>query len=529
MDKKPATAKVLTDEEKWEIRVKGKYILTAMDTIGKNGDAYCTDEILFRVSKSVRPDLTKQQFYTDKSLLLQAAFLHQEGCHLYAQRTWEYEVTAAEQLADILKDPALPVMEIPKELRAGDILLSEQQRKAIGLALNSRLAVILGGAGSGKTTLIEAIVHCFRGSVDSSEAYVLAAPTGKAARNLTERTGIEARTVHGALGKSPDANFLDAVSWNCIGLVVVDEASMVSLEMLAGILNRVRRNCRVVLLGDPNQLLSVGAGNVLSDLLTLGVPSICLQQQYRQSTDAAALRQNVVDFPKLNGEHELRWDDSFRLLPADDRAIPDLLCEEAARRYRAGESIQVLSPVRVKTGFSVQALNTRLQNEVNPLTAEKPTWGKFRDGDRVIVTQNNAYYNICNGDVGVLHIRGEKPHRVAALAVRGTLKTWQIDRGQGEYGIGHDDAPPPQLALAYALTVHKSQGSQYDTVLMPVSMATARMLYRNLLYTAISRAGKEVILVGSREALNTAMQCIPYPRKSKLVARTNLLRLGRSA
>lgn len=414
----------------------------------------------------MRPSLTGQRYRTDKALLLQAGFLHQEGYHLYAKRTWDYEVTAAERLADILKDPSLPVMEIPRELRAGDILLSEQQREAIELALNSRLSVILGGAGCGKTTLIEAIVHCFRERNDAFVPYVVAAPTGKAARNLTERTGIEARTVHGALGKSPDANFLDAVSWNCIGLVVVDEASMVSLEMLAGILNRVRRNCRVVLLGDPNQLLSVGAGNILSNLLTLGVPSICLQQQYRQSTDAAALRQNVVDFPKLNGEHELRWDDSFRLLPADDRAI---------------------------------------------------------------VTQNNAYYNICNGDVGVLHIRGEKPHRVAALAVRGTLKTWQIDRGQGEYGIGHDDAPPPQLALAYALTVHKSQGSQYDTVLMPVSMATARMLYRNLLYTAISRAGKEVILVGSREALNTAMQCIPYPRKSKLIARTNLLRLGRSA
>ena len=522
-------AKTFTNDEKREIEEKAKYILTAMDDIVKNGDAYCTDEQMFRASKAVRPSLTGQRYRTDKALLLQAGFLHQEGYHLYAKRTWDYEVTAAERLADILKDPALPVMEIPRELRAGDVLLSEQQREAIELALNSRLSIILGGAGCGKTTLIEAIVHCFRERNDAFEPYVVAAPTGKAARNLTERTGIEARTVHGALGKSPDANFLDTVSWSCIGLVVVDEASMVSLEMLAGILNRVRRNCRVVLLGDPNQLLSVGAGNVLSDLLTLGVPSICLQQQYRQSTDAAALRQNVVDFPKLNGEYELRWDDSFRLLPADDRAIPDLLCEEAARRYRAGESIQVLSPVRVKTGFSVQALNTRLQNEVNPLTAEKPTWGKFRDGDRVIVTQNNAYYNICNGDVGVLHIRGEKPHRVAALAVRGTLKTWQIDRGQGEYGIGHDDAPPPQLALAYALTVHKSQGSQYDTVLMPVSMATARMLYRNLLYTAISRARKEVILVGSREALNTAMQCIPYPRKSKLVARTNLLRLGRSA
>ena len=500
-----------------------------MDDIGKNGDAYCTDEHLFRASKAVRPNLTGPQYHTDKTLLLQAEFLHREGYHLYAQRTWAYEVTAAKRLADILKDPTLPVLAIPKELRVGDILLSEQQREAVELALNSRLSVILGGAGSGKTTLIEAVARCFKDNADLFGGTVLAAPTGKAARNLTERTGIDARTVHSALGKQPDTNFLDPVSWSNTGLVVIDEASMVSLEMLAGILNRVRRNCRVVLLGDTNQLQSVGAGNVLPNLLKLGIPSILLAQQYRQSADAAALRQNVVDFPKLNGEQELRWDDSFHLLPADDRSIPDLLCEEAARRYRAGESIQVLSPVRVKTGFSVQALNTRLQNEVNPLTAEKPTWGKFRDGDRVIVTQNNAYYNICNGDVGVLHIRGEKPHRVAVLTVRGTLKTWQIDRGQGEYGIGHDDAPPPQLALAYALTVHKSQGSQYDTVLMPVSMATARMLYRNLLYTAISRARKEVILVGNREALSTAMQCIPYPRKSKLVARTNLLRLGRSA
>ena len=111
-----------------------------------------------------------------------------------------------------------------------------------------------------------------------------------------------------------------------LGLVVIDEASMVSLEMLAGILNRVRRNCRVVLLGDPNQLQAVGAGNVLPDLLELGVPSIRLAQQYRQSAEAVALRQNVVNFPKLNTEHELRWDDSFRLLPADDRAIPNGGC-----------------------------------------------------------------------------------------------------------------------------------------------------------------------------------------------------------
>ena len=522
-------AKVFTDTEKDKNKKQAQYILAAMDDIGKNGDAYCMDEHLFRASKAVRPNLTGPQYHTDKTLLLQAEFLHREGYHLYVQRTWAYEVTAAKRLADILKDPTLPVLAIPKELRVGDILLSEQQREAVELALNSRLSVILGGAGSGKTTLIEAVARCFKDNADLFGGTVLAAPTGKAARNLTERTGIDARTVHSALGKQPDTNFLGPVSWSNTGLVVIDEASMVSLEMLAGILNRVRRNCRVVLLGDPNQLQAVGAGNVLPDLLELGVPSIRLAQQYRQSADAVALRQNVVNFPKLNTEHELQWDDSFRLLPADDRAIPDLLCKEAARRYLAGESIQVLSPVKAKTGFSVQALNTRLQNEVNPLTAKKPMWGKFRDGDRVIVTQNNPYYDVCNGDVGVLHIRGEKPRRIAILAVRGKLKTWQIDRVPGEYGIRNDDPPPPQLALAYALTVHKSQGSQYDTILMPASMATAKMLYRNLLYTAISRARKEVILVGSREAVNTAMQCIPYPRRSKLVARTNLLRLKQSA
>jgi len=127
-------AKVFTDTEKDKIKKQAQYILAAMDDIGKNGDAYCTDEHLFRASKTVKPNLTGPQYHTDKTLLLQAEFLHREGYHLYAQRTWAYEVTAAERLADILKAPALPVMGIPRELRAGDILLSEQQREAIELA-----------------------------------------------------------------------------------------------------------------------------------------------------------------------------------------------------------------------------------------------------------------------------------------------------------------------------------------------------------------------------------------------------------
>ena len=522
--------KILTYDERKEIKNRAQYILNAMDDIGKNGDAYCTDEHLFCASKRGNPGITAQQYRTDKVCLLQAGFLHQEGYHLYAQRTWEYEKVAAVCLANIMRDPTLPTAELPKGgcICAGGVGLSEQQHEAINLALNNRLSVVLGGAGSGKTMLIEAIVDCFEDNADLSGSIVVAAPTGKAARNLTERTGIRARTVHSALGKIPDENFLDPVHWDHTGLVIVDEASMLSLEMLAGILNRIRKECRVVLLGDPNQLQSVGAGNVLPDLLELGIPSIQLEKQYRQSTDAAALRHNVVNFPEMAAECELHWDGSFRLLDTTDLGIPDVLCGEATRRYRAGESVQVLSPVNTKTDFSVTALNARLQNELNPLTKNKLTWQGLRDGDRVIVTQNSSYYNVCNGDVGVLHICGEKPNRVAVLDICGRKVSWHIDYAKARDGLD-DDPPPPQLALAYALTVHKSQGSQYDTILMPVSMSTARMLYRNLLYTAISRAKKEVLLVGSREAVNLAIQSAPRPRRSKLAARTNLLRFKRSA
>lgn len=520
-------ANTLTLNEKLEIKKNAQYILTAMSDIGKNGDAYCTDERLLRVCKGAKPKLTVAQYRTDKVLLMQAGYLHQEGQHLYAQRTWEYEVAASECLAGIFVAPPLSLISIPDELCAGGVRLSAQQREAVILALNSRLSVILGGAGSGKTTLIEALVKCCYESDALSGQTVVAAPTGKAARNLKERTGLEARTVHSALGKAPDDDFLDPVVWGYTDLVVIDEASMMSLEMLAGILSHVQSECRVVLLGDPQQLLSVGAGNVLPDLLTLGVPSIRLEQQYRQSEDAAALRHNVVHFPQLYMARELRWDDSFRLLPTNDSDIAGIVCKEATQRYAAGESVQVLSPTNTKTDFSVTALNTRLQNMLNPPLKGKPTWEGFRDGDRVIVTKNNSYYHVCNGDVGTLHIRGQEPNRSAVLELNGQRVCWPIDYVEGFDGL--EDMVPPEISLAYALTVHKSQGSQYDTIILPVSTATAKMLYRNLLYTAISRARREVILIGSQEAVNIAMQCVPVPRKTKLVSRTNMLRYKRSA
>ena len=270
-------------------------------------------------------------------------------------------------------------------------------------------------AGSGKTTLIQAL--CLEYFVDGK--LVLAAPTGKAARNLTERTGLPARTVHSALGKIPDEDFLDPVKWSTIRMVVVDEASMLSLE--------------------------------------LGCPVTRLEQQYRQSDKEAALFYNIANFPKLCDSEELKFDESFKLIPTNEGDIFKVIQEEAVKRHLAGENVQVIATTR----DDVKRLNETLQQVVNPPAEGKPE---------------------------VTHISAK---------------------------IGST------LTLAYALTVHKSQGSQYDTVIMPASTDCQKMLRRNLFYTAISRAKKQVILVGCKEALHIAMVTPPEPRTSMLVIKTH--------
>ncbi len=499
----------MTYNERLAIKEQCAYLLNAMENISKNGDAYCAEDELFRACTRESKSLTFNRFRADKAKLVQAGFLHQEGQHIYAKQTWEYEESAAKRIFALMESSMLSKHFTVESLCGGGIPLSEEQQSAALMALNHPISLILGGAGSGKTTLIRTIAYTYGRFAHT----VIAAPTGKAARSLTERTGIPARTVHGALGKIPDENFLDPVRWMWTELVIIDEASMMTLEMLAGILNRATSDCRIVLLGDPNQLLSVGAGNVIPDLLALGVPCAHLAQQYRQSEEAAALRRNVVEFPKLAGADELAWDESFRMTSVGNDEIADLICREAARRYLTGEDIQVLGLVNHGPDFSVKELNCRIRDIVNPMTEGKATWKGLRDGDRVIVLKNDRERGICNGDVGTLCITGEK----AELLLRGRRASW-------------DTAEPPRdLDLAYALTVHKSQGSQYDTIFMPVSMVTSRMLYRNLLYTAISRAKREVCLVGSQEAVSLAMQRTLRPRRSKLVAKTNMLRYRRSA
>ena len=492
---------------------RGVYILRIMADISLNGDAYTTIEALFKVCQRNDRRLSYTPFREDLSFLLHDGQLHLEGQRLYTTYNWRCEQSAAASLADILRAPNLDRPELPDKLTVNGVQLTAEQCSAVTLALSSRLSLILGGAGTGKTTLIQAIVaHC-----PSPSGCVLCAPTGKAARNLTNRTGFEARTVHSALGLRPDDDFLEPVQWPYVSLLVADEASMMTSEMLAGILQRVPKTCRVVLVGDPYQLLSVGAGNVLPDLLALGCPSITLKTTHRQSKDAIGLVHNTTQFSSLSRVSDMVFDDSFQFVQLAEKDILAAIRDEAVKRYLAGESVQVLSPFNKATDLSVQSLNQAIQPLVNPPFEEKHSLKLekgpvFWDSDRVMVTKNDRERRCCNGDVGILRIRSQ-PYETPDYSVvlpDGRRPTW--DDTSGLY----------HMCTAYAITVHKSQGSEYDTILMPVARKFSSMMIRNLLYTAVSRARKQVILFGELEALDTAMQCVPRKRRSMLVPKTRM-------
>lgn len=500
-------------KQKEELR--GSYILNALHDVDMRGDAYVSADELYQLCQRERRGLSTDAFLADKAFLMSRNKLAQEGRRIYQKRTFDYENAAAKVLADILPVNDLRAVDTPTDLPAGTTDLTGEQCAAIDMALSHRLSLILGGAGTGKTTLIQTLACRYDGPLPG---IVLCAPTGKAAQNLTQRTGFPARTVHGALGLCPDENFLEPVSWPHTGLVVVDEASMLSLEMLAGILNVVSPLAHVVLVGDPNQLLSVGAGNVLPDLLALGFPRIQLTICHRQSADAEALLYNVLQFRDCRSAWDLHFDNSFYFVPQLNEAlIRQAVCTGAAKYDRAGASVQVLSPYREAGKLSVAGLNRDIRELVNPATEanQNPDFPDafFREGDRVMVKKNDWNQGVCNGDIGRFVFPGPSP----------TL--YGIHCTDGRRAVWYDGYPKTMLELAYAVTVHKAQGSEYDMVILPLTKRFSVMLTRNLLYTAISRAKRHVVLVGDPAALELALQREPRPRKSMLVTKVRMFQV----
>lgn len=495
---------------------KSKTVLDVLHQAAMGGDVYLpADELLARCMRQSSRQ-TAMQVDRQIDTLLEKKALVVDGDRLYLRANYRYEQAAAAEMAKRLGAISLPIPAIQLEAALAGaeafltVPLDESQQKAVKTCLNHRMTIVTGGAGSGKTTMIRAL-HLANAILSPKQQTILCAPTGRAARNMSEKAAHSTHTVHRVLGKVPDSDFLDGINrrslWHVANLVVVDEASMVTIEMLAGLLDQASPNCRVVLVGDPQQLLSVGAGNVLQDLLALGIPHVHLESNHRQEKEGGALLENVLAF-QGGDSVTLKFDDSFQLLRAysDGQARREIAAQYISL-VSAGEEVQVLSPFRTSTVVSALGLNRVLQQVVNPpepfrpeIRLEKQT---FRDRDKVLLTENTDLH--CNGDVGIISLKPGHTNFSVDFISGGTC------------GFKLEDLS--MFELAYTVTIHKAQGSEYDTVIVTVIRDFGVMLTRNLLYTAISRAQRRLILVGDEDMVRKALETPPRPRYSALAER----------
>jgi exodeoxyribonuclease V alpha subunit len=433
----------------------------------------------------------------------------------YLSYLYESECYVAHRLTEMSAVEFTPPRGIRKLIdgigREQGIVYAPRQREAVELAARCQVMLLTGGPGMGKTTSLRGVLALFE---QMGLETALCAPTGRAAKRLGDACGVEASTIHRLL----ETQF-DQVTGRLVfahdesdpikaDAVIVDETSMVDLVLMRALLAALRGDCRLILVGDPDQLPSVGAGNVLSDLLRSGVlPTICLTEIFRQAAESAivtnAYQVNQGSLPSLqNGQG-----DFFFLRRGEaDRAVETIveLCKTRLPQHMgiSADQIQVLSPTR-KHMAGTAALNRALQEALNP-----PTEGKnerrfgntaFREGDRVMQVKNNydmmwqeknslrTGMGIFNGDIGT----------IVAIDPRQDMITVDFDGRLAEY-------PPEllgELEVAYAVTVHKAQGSEYRAVVFAAVDAAPMLLTRGVLYTAITRARALFIAVGTEDVL----------------------------
>jgi len=397
------------------------------------------------------------------------------------------------------------------------IQLSDDQLHALEEILSHRMVIITGGPGTGKTTLIRSVNAVFRAH---GKRVLLAAPTGRAAKRLSEVSGRDARTIHRLLeyspqdatfGKNPD-NPLEA------DVIIVDEASMVDLLLMFHLLRAIPMKALLVLVGDVFQLPPVGPGNVLADMLkSKAIPVFYLNKIFRQAQESPivlnAHKVRQGDFPELNHLDDPDFLSEFYFIEQSDPNRIASMIVELCRSAIPGnfsfdpfDDIQVLTPMHKGVAGTIN-LNQILQRALNPNPETIESMGAgFRTGDKVMHLKNNYQKDIFNGDIGRIDSIDKKNQRVM-VDYEGRI-------------VSYDAAEMNEITLAYAISVHKSQGSEYPAVVVPIITQHYTMLQRNLLYTAITRGKKLVVLIGSKRALEIALHNDrPQKRLSNLANR----------
>jgi exodeoxyribonuclease V alpha subunit len=428
------------------------------------------------------------------------------------------EIGSAARMQALLATPVRPIeIDVDKALQWFEarrrITLAEEQREAVRRAMRSKVLVITGGPGTGKTTLINAIVQILE---KKDRVIHLAAPTGRAARRLTDLTGRDSRTLHRLLEFSPrTATFeRNAARPLEVDLLVVDEVSMVDITLFHNLLKALPGHCQLLLVGDVDQLPSVGPGNVLRDLIESGAVEVSrLTQIFRQARESLivlnAHRINQGDMPHLKSESGAG---DFVFVERDDPTevldeVKRLVSEELPERFGLDpvEEIQVLTPMH-RGEVGATNLNQELGTLLNRRTEQVSRGDRtLRAGDRVMQIRNNYQIDVFNGDIGRIESMDPEQRQVQV----------RFD----DRVIAYDTADLDELVLAYACSIHKAQGSEYPCVVIPLHTQHYVMLQRNLLYTAVTRGRRLVVIVGSKEALALAVHNSHIDRRYTRLAR----------
>jgi exodeoxyribonuclease V alpha subunit len=436
----------------------------------------------------------------------------------YLPALYEAETYVAGRLELMLKiacpepknyDAAIAALE-----RRLDITYESSQRKAISMAMQNRVFILTGGPGTGKTTTLDGLLEVLEGE---DEKVALAAPTGRAAKRMAEICGRSAKTIHRLLevdwaGESSGGDTIkfkrNEKNLLRFDTIILDEASMVDIRLMQSLLRAMKMSCRLILVGDPDQLPSVGAGNLLRDLIASDtVPCIHLSEIFRQAKESHIVvsSHSIVrgDMPDLS----VRDRDMFCLRGDTYESVAETALDLCANRlvkaygYSPLWDIQVISPTR-KGALGTMELNRRLQEKLNPPDPSR-TQHKFgtiilREQDKVMQVKNN--YDITwrhddgrngtgvfNGDIGVIEMI-DRPSQTILIRYDDRLATYNFEMVD-------------EIEHAYAITVHKSQGSEFEAVVMPLGAFHPTLHYRNLLYTAVTRAKKLLILLGRQDTV----------------------------
>ena len=501
-------------EELDEVRLKA-CLTEAMRRLSlSNGDTYYKEEEIKDALKKefglILEDITFENIIYS---LEEENKIVVEKDNFYLTEYYEAEKDITDNLFTLSAANTTPFYNFDQELEKleeeNKVHYNEDQKNAIRKALENKITIISGGPGTGKTTIINAIVKLYIKMHDFSPMEVLAniallAPTGRASKKMSSSTGLPAMTIHRFLKWNKDTGNFGVNEYHKTNenLIIVDEMSMIDVSLFDALLKGIKSNVQLIMVGDVHQLPSVGPGLILNDLISSDLFTFCpLEKIYRQSANSYIPYLALEIKNKDLSEDFVRQKDDYNFLSVDSKYIKEMIkkiCLMSKTKGLNEEDIQILAPM-YKGENGIDNLNILLQDLFNPKSSKKEElrYGEvtYREGDKVLQLQNNPDNNVFNGDIGYIRKISKKNSRNKDLVLI-DFEGVKVEYSKEELN---------QIKHAYAITIHKSQGSEFPHVILPISHSYYKMLYNKLIYTGVSRAKKSLVIIGEEKSFAMAV------------------------